>query len=195
MWQHVQSSFGFIPEILLVAGVLISQNKQPDADKHVGGESDWLIRQQTGRGTGEQTGGFAPWLVTCFTSQQHASVSQGRISSDNCTCCHTVIAVADRTFFLNQAQFTDIGPTSTSVNPKSPGSLQGNNRSTNFEVTGITRPAKKKNKQTNKQTNKNKNKKTRLVGRVVKASASRAEDPGFESRLRRDFSEVGESYQ
>ena len=28
----------------------------------------------------------------------------------------------------------------------------------------------------------------RLVGQVVKASASGAEDPGFESRLRRDFS-------
>ena len=28
----------------------------------------------------------------------------------------------------------------------------------------------------------------RLGGLVVKASASRAEDPGFESRLRRDFS-------
>ena len=28
----------------------------------------------------------------------------------------------------------------------------------------------------------------RLVSLVVKASASRAEDPGFESRLRRDFS-------
>ena len=28
----------------------------------------------------------------------------------------------------------------------------------------------------------------RLVGLVVKASASRAEDPGFESLLRRDFS-------
>ena len=27
----------------------------------------------------------------------------------------------------------------------------------------------------------------RLVGLVVKASTSRAEDPGFESRLRRDF--------
>ena len=34
----------------------------------------------------------------------------------------------------------------------------------------------------------------RLVGLVVKASASRAEYPGFESRLRRDFSGV-ESYQ
>ena len=34
----------------------------------------------------------------------------------------------------------------------------------------------------------------RLVGLVVKASASREEDPRFESRLRRDFSGV-ESYQ
>ena len=34
----------------------------------------------------------------------------------------------------------------------------------------------------------------RLVGLVIKASPSRAEDPGFESRLRRDFFGV-ESYQ
>ena len=34
----------------------------------------------------------------------------------------------------------------------------------------------------------------RLVGLVVKACASEAGDPGFESRLRRDFSGV-ESYQ
>ena len=34
----------------------------------------------------------------------------------------------------------------------------------------------------------------RLVGLEVKASASRAEGPGFESRLRRDFFGV-ESYQ
>ena len=34
----------------------------------------------------------------------------------------------------------------------------------------------------------------RLVGLVVKASASRADGPGFESRLRRDFFGV-ESYQ
>ena len=36
--------------------------------------------------------------------------------------------------------------------------------------------------------------KDRLVGLVIKASASRAEDPGFESRLRRDFFGV-DSYQ
>ena len=34
----------------------------------------------------------------------------------------------------------------------------------------------------------------RLVGLVVKAPASKAEGPGFESRLRRDFFRV-ESYQ
>ena len=42
-------------------------------------------------------------LVGCLTSQQHASVSQGRICSDNLTCCHTEIQVADQTFHLTQS--------------------------------------------------------------------------------------------
>ena len=33
-------------------------------------------------------------LVACLTSQQYASVSQGRISSDNFTCCHTEIELS-----------------------------------------------------------------------------------------------------
>ena len=33
-------------------------------------------------------------FVDCLTSQQHASVSQGRICSDKCTCCHTETRVA-----------------------------------------------------------------------------------------------------
>ena len=37
-------------------------------------------------------------LVGCLTPQQHASVSQGRICPDNCTCCHADIEVADQTF-------------------------------------------------------------------------------------------------
>ena len=37
-------------------------------------------------------------LVGCLTSQQHASVSQGGSCSDNFTCCHTEIQVADQTF-------------------------------------------------------------------------------------------------
>ena len=36
-------------------------------------------------------------LVGCLTSQQHVSVSQGRICSDSFTCCHTEIQVADQT--------------------------------------------------------------------------------------------------
>ena len=38
------------------------------------------------------------WLLACLTSQQHASVSQGRIYSDNFMCCHTEIKVTDQTF-------------------------------------------------------------------------------------------------
>ena len=34
-------------------------------------------------------------FVGCLTSQQQASVSQGRICSDNFTCCHTEIEVAE----------------------------------------------------------------------------------------------------
>ena len=40
------------------------------------------------------------WFVGCLTSQQHASVSWGRICSDSCTCCHTETEVADQTFIL-----------------------------------------------------------------------------------------------
>ena len=48
-------------------------------------------------------------FVGCLTSQQHASVSQGRICSDNFTCCHTEIEVADQTFHITQSQYTDMG--------------------------------------------------------------------------------------
>ena len=64
-------------------------------------------------------------LVGCLTSQQQASVSQGRICSDNCTCCHTEIEVADPTFYLTQSQYTDTRPTSPSADPITPGAWQG----------------------------------------------------------------------
>ena len=51
-------------------------------------------------------------LVGCLMSQQHASVSQGWTRSDNCTCRHNEIRVADQIFFLTQSQSTDTGPTS-----------------------------------------------------------------------------------
>ena len=56
------------------------------------------------------------WLfVGCLTSHQHASVSQGQICSDNLTCCHTEIDVADQTFYLTQSQYADTRPTGPST--------------------------------------------------------------------------------
>ena len=64
-------------------------------------------------------------FVGCLTSQQHASVSQGRLCSDSFTCCHTETEVADPTFYLTQSQHTDTGPTSPSTDPITPGAWQG----------------------------------------------------------------------
>ena len=81
-------------------------------------------------------------LVACLTSQQHACVSQGRICSDNFTCCHTEIEVADQTFYLSQSRYTDTGLTNPSTDPISPDAWQGSHWSANFQVTGMTRPGK-----------------------------------------------------
>ena len=81
-------------------------------------------------------------LVGCLTSQQQASVSQGRICSDNFICCHTEIEVAHQTFYLTQSQYTDTGPTSPSADPITPGAWQGSHWSANFKVTGMTGPRK-----------------------------------------------------
>ena len=85
---------------------------------------------------------FVCLLGGCLTSQQHASVSQGRICSENMTCCHTEIEVADQTFYLTQSQYADTGPTSPSVDPTIPGGWQGSHWSASFEVTGMTHPRK-----------------------------------------------------
>ena len=68
---------------------------------------------------------FVGCLLACLTSQQQASVSQGRICSDNLTCCHTDIEVADQTFYLTKSQYTDTGLTSPSADPITPGAWQG----------------------------------------------------------------------
>ena len=70
---------------------------------------------------GDKRYGFVCWLLACLTSQQHASVSQGRICTDNFTCCRTEIEVADRAFYLAHSQYTDTGPTSPSADPIMPG--------------------------------------------------------------------------
>ena len=90
------------------------------------------VAQGSGAGWEEKGGLFVCCLVGCLTSQQHASVSQGRICSDNFTCCHTEKEVADQTFHLTQSQYTDTGPTSPSADPITPGAWQGSHWSANF---------------------------------------------------------------
>ena len=75
---------------------------------------------------------FVCLFVCCLTSQQQASVSQGRICSDNFTCCHAEIEVADQTFYLTQSQYTDAGPTSPIADPITPGAWQGSHWSASF---------------------------------------------------------------
>ena len=101
--------------------------RQTDADRHRQTETDRERgRQETGRELlNEVETEIVCLLVGCLTSQQQASVSQGRICSDNCTCCHTEIEVADQTFYLTQSQYTDTGPTSPSADPITPGAWQG----------------------------------------------------------------------
>ena len=77
---------------------------------------------------------FVCWFFGCLTPQQHASVSQGRICSDNVTCCHTEIEVTDQAFHLTQSQNTDTRLTSPSTVPFTPGAWQSSHWSAKFEV-------------------------------------------------------------
>ena len=70
-------------------------------------------------------------------SQQHASVSQGRICSDEFTCCHTETEVADQTFHLTQSQYTDTGSTSFNAETITPAACQGSHWSAISLVSGF----------------------------------------------------------
>ena len=83
---------------------------------------------------------FVGWLLNVPATCECIS---GTICSDNFTCCRTEIEVADQTFHLTQSQYTDIGPTSPSADPITPGAWQGSHWSANFSVTGMTRIRKK----------------------------------------------------
>ena len=80
------------------------------------------------------------FFVGCLTSQQYASVSQGRICTVNLTCCNTETEIADQTINLTQSQYTDTGLTSPSADPITPGAWQGRHWSASFWVNGMTRP-------------------------------------------------------
>ena len=78
-------------------------------------------------------------FVGCSTFWKHASVSQGRICMNNCTCCHTDTQVADQTWYLTQSQYTDTGLTSPSSDLMTRGTWQDSHQRTDFvEVTGMT---------------------------------------------------------
>ena len=94
-------------------------------------EGERLIEEKKGRGKEWGKTDGVCLLVGCLTSQQQASVSQGRICSDNFTCCHTEIEVADQTFYLTQSQYTDTGPTSPSADTITPGAWPGSHWSAN----------------------------------------------------------------
>ena len=64
-------------------------------------------------------------FVDCLMPQQHASVPEGQICSDNCTRWNTEIEVADQTYYLTQPQYTGTGPTSPSADPYNTGRLAG----------------------------------------------------------------------
>ena len=107
----------------------IWQQRELAAALQKSGQSFSLAHSFGGGGLGLSSGMWSPsgvcLLVGCLTSQQHASVSQGRICSDNCMCCHTEIEVADQTFRLTQSQSADTRPTSPSADPITPGAWQG----------------------------------------------------------------------
>ena len=89
-----------------------------------------------------QAKGVSGLLLACLTSQQYASVSQGRICSDNFMCYYNETEVADPTFYVTQSQYADTRPTSPSSDQITPGTCQGSHWSTKFQVTGLTESGK-----------------------------------------------------
>ena len=73
-------------------------------------------------------------LLGCLTSQQHASVSQGRICSDNFKCCHTEIEVSIK-LSNSPSHSTDTGPTSPSTDLIMSGARQGSHWSHRHDST------------------------------------------------------------
>ena len=82
-------------------------------------------------------------FVCCLTPQQHVSVSQGWICSDNCTCCHTEKEVANKTCYLTPSQYTDTGLTNLSTDTVLLGTWQGSYWGVNFfKSIVLTQPRK-----------------------------------------------------
>ena len=144
VWQHVQLPEQIHPRD--APAMVLGRRSLPQIHQQWCWDADPSHRS-TSNGAGTQIPPTDPpalvgCLLACLASQQHASVSLGRICSDKFTCCHTEIEVADQTSHPTQSQYTDARPTSPSADPLTPGAWQGSHWSANFEVTGITRPRK-----------------------------------------------------
>ena len=98
---------------------------------HHVGLSPWTLTTSPFRGVWQRQDSAKGCGYCCSESQKHARVSQGRICSDNCTCCYTETTAAHQTSYLIQSQYTDTGPTSPSADPIAPGAWQGSRRNTN----------------------------------------------------------------
>ena len=87
-------------------------------------------------------------LVGCLTSQQHASCLRDE-SAQTILRAATLRQKLQNKLCLAQLQYTDIGPTSPSADPTTPGS----HWSTYFCVTGTSRLGKKKNSRRKQESN------------------------------------------
>ena len=83
-------------------------------------------------------------FVGCLSSQQYSSVSQRRICSDSCTCCHTETEAADQTFYLTQAQYADTRLTSPGANHITPDTRRGSHWGVNFFNVSVTYDSSRK---------------------------------------------------
>ena len=108
-------------------------NEQTQTQTHTDTDTHTHTNKNLEGGEAGEGGGEGCCLfVGCLTSQQHAGISQGRICTDNFTCCHTEVEVADQTLYLTQSQYMDTGPTSPSADPIAPGTWQGSHWSANL---------------------------------------------------------------
>ena len=125
--------------VRLTSSMLLPQCFLLECVSRVCMEEGWMNGWGDGWVGGGWMGGGGNWwvgggclFVGCLMSQQHASVSQRRICSDNFTCCNNDTEVANPTFHLTQSQYTDTGPTSSSTYPITQGAWQGSHWSASF---------------------------------------------------------------
>ena len=121
-------------ETLTCAPALVTDYENGLSIPYFRGAKSCLITTEGGFRSSHQPEDLAQFvclLVGCLMSQQHTSVSQWQIFTDNFMCCHTEIEAVDHTSYLTQSQYTDTGLTSLNADPIAPGTWQGSHWSAN----------------------------------------------------------------